>query len=34
MGVSKDDSQTLKILFDRLLERKSNVGNEKDLTKE
>lgn len=33
MGVSKDDGQTLKVLFERLLERKSNVGNEKDFTK-
>lgn len=33
MGVSKDDSQSLKVLFGRLLERKSNVGGEKDLTK-
>jgi hypothetical protein len=33
MGVQKSEAETLKVLFERLLERKSNVGNEKDLTK-
>ena len=33
MGVTKADAETLKILFEWLLQKKSNVGNEKDLTK-
>lgn len=33
MGVDKSDTETLKVLFGRLLEKKSNVGGEKDLTK-